>query len=81
MARRTPIMLLEDECYNKIFSYLTLRELITVSETCSKWKKLAGKYYAENFKAKGVGIGMVDKNILQRVENFGTTFGSYAYDV
>ena len=81
MARHTPIMLLEDECYNKIFSYLTLRELTTVSETCSHWKKLAGKYYGENFKSKGVGIGIFDEHILQRVDNFETTFGSYAYDV
>lgn len=81
MANRAPIMRLKEECFNKIFDYLTLRELSIISETCPKWKELAGKYYGEYFKSKEVCIGIFNENILQKIDSFGTIFGSYANDV
>lgn len=81
MATNSSIMWLKDECFNKIFSYLTLRELSVVSETCPQFKALTGKYYEENFKAKIIGIGILDEHILQKVDGFKTTFGSHAHDV
>lgn len=81
MARQSSIMLLKDECFNNIFGFLTLRELNAVSEICPKFKELAGNYFRENFKSKGVGVGIIDEQIVQKVDGFGTTFGSYAQEL
>lgn len=44
-----PILQLSDECFNKLFEYLSLAELSNIGQTCKALQQLAGEYFKQNY--------------------------------
>lgn len=81
MAEQAPILSLKNQCYVEIFSFLNLKDLCVISETCGHLNKVVGEYFEKNYKSKGVAIELRNGNILERLDSLETTFGRYAYEV
>lgn len=47
-------MILTDDCLEKVFDYITLKDLCSVGQTCKRFHNVAGRYFADNYPAQTV---------------------------
>lgn len=84
------IFKLDIDCFNEIFEWLSLRDLIAVGNTCTRLQQIAGNFFRQNFSAKsargendGIYLSSLKSNIfsenIRKISISGNRLKAYRY--
>lgn len=48
-------------CWEKVFDYPSLRDILSMSQTCKRMQLIGGHYYRDNFRSERVGFSENDR--------------------
>lgn len=73
------IFVLNVNCFDLIFDYLSIKDLCAVGNTCKHLQNIAGEYFRRMYPSKSINFNRTtDGHIVQRVDGLNTNFGQYA---
>lgn len=84
------IFTLGADCFNEVFDWLALKDLIAVGKTCKRLQRIAGDYFKLNYAAKsgrgendGIYLSSLQANIfseyIQKLSISGDRLGAYKF--
>lgn len=73
------IFLLDVDCFDEIFDYISLRDLCSIGLTCKYLKRLAGNYFAKNYPNEEIYFMLEDNGkIVHKTSGYATNFAPFA---